>query len=87
MKLTTTPIEFQHHSLNLLRAYPASTRITTTYHSSTAGKGTLTLKTYDPVSGAVIKFSTTKIADVGRLIAGLQRLAREQVGVEEKEGE
>jgi hypothetical protein len=41
----------------------------------------LTLKTYDPVSGAVIKFRTGKIADVGRLIAGLHRLAREQTGL------
>ncbi|KAF8534553.1 signal recognition particle 9 kDa protein-domain-containing protein, partial [Trichophaea hybrida] len=83
MKLTTTPQEFQTSSLQLLRAYPASTKITITYHAATPGKGTLTLKTYDPVSGAVIKFKTTKIADVGRLIAGLHRLAREQMGAPE----
>jgi len=86
MRVTTSPLDFQHHSAHLLRAYPDSTKITTTYHSSAAGKGVLTLKTYDPVSGVVIKFSTTKVADVGRLVAGLQKLAREQVGVEEKEG-
>jgi hypothetical protein len=54
--------------------------VTTIYHASTLGKGSLTLKTYDPVSGAVIKFRTSKIADVGRLVAGLHRLAREQTG-------
>ncbi|KAI5850893.1 signal recognition particle 9 kDa protein-domain-containing protein [Tricharina praecox] len=87
MKLTATPAEFQTHSVRLLRAYPSSTKVTTTYHSSATGKGALTLKTYDPVSGVVIKFSTTKIADVGRLVAGLQRLAREQIGVLEEERE
>jgi hypothetical protein len=59
----------------------AQTKVTTTYSSNEPGKGQLTLKTYDPVSGAVIKFKTSKIADVGRIIAGLHRLAREQAGV------
>ncbi|OMP83136.1 hypothetical protein BK809_0004517 [Diplodia seriata] len=36
----------------------------------------LTLKTYDPVSGVCLKYQTTKAAEVGRLIASLERLAR-----------
>ena len=59
------------------------TKVTTTYHASEAGKGELTLRTYDPVSGAVVKFRTSKIADVGRLVAGLHGLARVQTGAPE----
>ncbi|KAI5819545.1 signal recognition particle 9 kDa protein-domain-containing protein [Pyronema omphalodes] len=83
MKVTTTPQEFHTASSQLIRAYPKSTKITTHYHASTPNKGSLTLKTYDPVSGCVIKFSTSKIADVGRLITALHKLARETVGAPE----
>ncbi|KAA8910507.1 signal recognition particle 9 kDa protein-domain-containing protein [Sphaerosporella brunnea] len=83
MKLTTTPQEFTSHSAQLIRASPSSTKITTTYHANAAGKGSLTLKTWDPVSGAVVKFSTDRVADVGRLVLGLQRLARTQMGLPE----
>lgn len=57
--------------------------ITTTYHAAASGKGKLTIKTYDPASGAVIKFRTCKIAVVGRMIAGLNRLGRQQANVPE----
>ncbi|TGZ82997.1 hypothetical protein EX30DRAFT_370038 [Ascodesmis nigricans] len=89
MKLCKTPNEFTRASLQLIAARPETTKTTTTYSSSTPGKGRLTLKTYDPVSGAVIKFKTNKIADVGRLVAGLQRVARGSLGlkVEEEEKE
>ncbi|RPA92754.1 hypothetical protein L873DRAFT_1708509 [Choiromyces venosus 120613-1] len=83
MKLTKTPQEFVDESLLLLKARPSTTRITTSYHAATAGKGKLTLKTYDPVSGALVKFRTSKIAIVGRLVAGLNRLGRQQAGVPE----
>jgi hypothetical protein len=36
----------------------------------------LTLKTYDPESGVVLKFKTDRAAEVGRLIGGLGRLGR-----------
>ncbi|KAF2453648.1 signal recognition particle 9 kDa protein-domain-containing protein [Lineolata rhizophorae] len=36
----------------------------------------LTLKTYDPDSGACIKYQTDKAAEVGRLVASLGRLGR-----------
>ncbi|RPB15984.1 hypothetical protein P167DRAFT_551839 [Morchella conica CCBAS932] len=82
MKITTTPQEFVDESLRLLEARPSAT-ITTTYHAAASGKGKLTIKTYDPASGAVIKFRTCKIAVVGRMIAGLNRLGRQQANVPE----
>jgi len=70
-------------SLLLLKARPSTTRITTSYHAATAGKGKLTLKTYDPVSGALVKYRTSRIAVVGRLVSGLNRLGRQQARVPE----
>ncbi|KAL3422854.1 hypothetical protein PVAG01_04601 [Phlyctema vagabunda] len=46
-------------------------------------RATLTLKTYDSVSGASLKYSTTKAAEVSRLIQILGRLARPMAGVPE----
>ena len=37
---------------------------------------TLTLKTYHPESGICLKYGTDKAAEVGRLLAGLGRLAK-----------
>lgn len=37
---------------------------------------TLTLKTYDPVSGTCLKYKTDKAAEVGRLAAGLGSCGR-----------
>lgn len=54
-------------------------------HKPTAGapaqapappQAALTLKTYDPASGVCLKYQTTKAAEVGRLIACLDRCAR-----------
>ncbi|KAG0129164.1 signal recognition particle 9 kDa protein-domain-containing protein [Tuber indicum] len=83
MKLTKNPQEFVDESLLLLNARPSTTIITTSYHAAPTGKGKLTLKTYDPVSGALVKYRTSKIAVVGRLVAGLNRLGRQQAGVSE----
>ena len=41
-----------------------------------APRGSLTLKTYDPVSGTTLKYRTDKVAEVGRLMAGLKSCAR-----------
>ncbi|KAI9790741.1 MAG: hypothetical protein M1816_004882 [Peltula sp. TS41687] len=41
----------------------------------------LVLKTYDPVSGACLKYRTDKAAEVGRLVASLGRLGREFGGL------
>ncbi|KAK6350045.1 hypothetical protein TWF696_006294 [Orbilia brochopaga] len=46
-------------------------------------RGSVTLKTYDPLSGALIKFRTDRISDVGRLVAGLHRLARSMANLKD----
>ncbi|KAI0850938.1 signal recognition particle 9 kDa protein-domain-containing protein [Daldinia vernicosa] len=53
---------------------PPSTTTTTTDTAPTAApRGSLTLKTYDPHSGACLKYRTTKAAEVSRLIQSLGR--------------
>jgi hypothetical protein len=48
----------------------------------------LVLKTYDPVSGACLKYKTSKAAEVGRLVAMLGRLGRRMGGLpDEEEGQ
>lgn len=43
----------------------------------------LTLKTYDPASGVVLKYKTDKAAEVGRLIGSLARLGRHMAALPE----
>lgn len=47
-------------------------------------RATLTLKTYDPESGVVLKFKTDRAAEVGRLIHGLGRVGRHMAALPEK---
>ncbi|PGH04612.1 hypothetical protein GX51_03445 [Blastomyces parvus] len=44
-------------------------------HTQTPTPATLTLKTFHPTSGICLKYRTNKAAEVGRLIAGLGKLA------------
>ncbi|KKA28130.1 hypothetical protein TD95_000979 [Thielaviopsis punctulata] len=91
-----TSQDWLEQSAELLRACPTSTRITTKYSikkpktklsssSSTAADSTkrafLTLKTFDPSSGATLKFKTTKAAEVSRLISALGMLGRDMAGL------
>jgi len=46
-------------------------------------KAFLTLKTYDPVSGACLKYKTDKAAEVGRLVAALGTCARAMAALPE----
>jgi hypothetical protein len=46
-------------------------------------RANLTLKTFDPVSGVTLKYTTTKAQEVGRLIASLGRLGRHMSGLPE----
>lgn len=48
-------------------------------------RATLTLKTYDPESGVVLKFKTDRAAEVGRLIGSLGRMGRHMAALPEKE--
>ncbi|KAK4977311.1 hypothetical protein LTR66_010777 [Elasticomyces elasticus] len=50
---------------------------------SAAPRATLTLKTFDPVSGVCLKYRTDKAAEVGRLIGGLGRLGRHMAALPE----
>ncbi|KAI1754352.1 signal recognition particle 9 kDa protein-domain-containing protein [Xylaria castorea] len=55
----------------------SSTATTTTAPTTTpALRASLTLKTYDPHSGACLKYRTTKAAEVSRLILSLGQLGR-----------
>lgn len=47
-------------------------------------KAFLTLKTYDPVSGACLKYKTDKAAEVGRLVAALGTCGRVMAALPEK---
>ncbi|KAL9100383.1 MAG: hypothetical protein Q9163_004226, partial [Psora crenata] len=46
-----------------------------------APKAKLTLKTYDPVSGTCLKYTTDKAAEVGRLVVALGRCGRAMAGM------
>ncbi|KAK5003714.1 hypothetical protein LTR28_009830 [Elasticomyces elasticus] len=50
---------------------------------SATPRATLTLKTFDPVSGVCLKYRTDKAAEVGRLIGGLGRLGRHMAALPE----
>ncbi|KAI1096403.1 signal recognition particle 9 kDa protein-domain-containing protein [Rostrohypoxylon terebratum] len=76
---TTTRITTKYH---ISKPKPRRIKKTTTTTSSsqptpatttttTAPRGSLTLKTYDPHSGACLKYRTTKAAEVSRLILSL----------------
>ncbi|PSS12990.1 hypothetical protein M430DRAFT_143510 [Amorphotheca resinae ATCC 22711] len=62
---------------------PASAPSTTPAPASEPIRATLTLKTYDPASGTTLKYSTTKAAEVSRLIQILGRLGRPMAGLPE----
>ncbi|KAJ4314401.1 hypothetical protein N0V84_008921 [Fusarium piperis] len=90
-----TSQEWLDQSIALLEARPATTLITTKYSLTPAPsrpddaaatakppRGSLVLKTYDPVSGVTLKYRTTKAAEVSRLVyASLGRLGRSMAAV------
>ena len=58
--------------------HPSSTSNST---GTAASHATLTLKAYDPVSGACLKYQTTQAAEVGRLMGALDSLSRPMCGL------
>lgn len=93
-----TSEEWLHQSTLLVRACPTvsrvqlghpqadqQTRITTKYEIQKADdpRARLEFKSYDPATGACLKYKTDKAAEVGRLVAALGRLAGEMAGVPE----
>lgn len=84
------------HSCAINQLTTTQTRITTSYKITPGptrpdgdgdtvtkpSRGALVLKTFDPISGVVIKYRTTKAQEVTRLIhASLGRLGRSQAAV------
>lgn len=62
----------------------ASTETTAASTESTPlVRATLILKTYDPISGVTLKYTTNKVAEVSRLIQIVGRLARPMAGLPE----
>ncbi|KAF3064925.1 WD repeat protein [Daldinia childiae] len=74
---TTTRITTKYHiskpKPRRTKKAPTSSPSTTTDSAPTAPRGSLTLKAYDPHSGACLKYRTTKAAEVSRLIQSLGR--------------
>lgn len=57
---------------------------TTTPAAARPPRGSLVLKTYDPVGGVTLKYRTTKAAEVTRLMgAAMGRLGRAMAGVQD----
>ncbi|KAK1243131.1 hypothetical protein MKX07_003759 [Trichoderma sp. CBMAI-0711] len=57
---------------------------TTTKPAARPPRGSLVLKTYDPVGGVTLKYRTTKAAEVTRLMgAAMGRLGRAMAGVQD----
>lgn len=50
-------------------------------------RAVIVLRTYDPVSGVCLKYSTNKAAEVGRLLSSLGRLARGMCGLSDAAAE
>ncbi|KAI5928562.1 signal recognition particle 9 kDa protein-domain-containing protein [Camillea tinctor] len=82
---TTTRITTKYHiskpTSRSSRKSKAAAPDTTTPSAQHPPRGTLTLKTYDPHSGVVLKYKTTKAAEVSRLILSLGRLGRRMAGL------
>ncbi|CAH0043026.1 unnamed protein product [Clonostachys solani] len=103
MPYFTTAEEWLEQSKLLLEARPSTTRITTKYSIKPARRprkeakpdeearpprGSLVFKTYDPASGVVLQYRTSKAAEVSRLIhSSLGRLSRGMAGVPEPPAE
>ncbi|KAL2048230.1 hypothetical protein N7G274_000141 [Stereocaulon virgatum] len=68
-----------------LKSPPSSTLEPSQSHTSQPPKATLTLKTYDPISGTCLKYETDKAAEVGRLVAALGSCARVMAALPAKE--
>ncbi|KAI0506757.1 hypothetical protein F5B22DRAFT_436184 [Xylaria bambusicola] len=59
----------------------SSTTTTTTTTTPAQPRASLTIKTYDPCSGACLKYRTTKAAEVSRLILSIGQLGRKMAAL------
>ncbi|CAJ2645486.1 unnamed protein product [Trifolium pratense] len=60
-------------------------KTTETTTTSAPPPATLTLKTYDPISGVTLKYKTQRAAEVGRLVQIMGRLGKGMAGLEMNE--
>lgn len=59
--------------------------MTTKYRKLSDTQAFITAKTYDPVSGAIVKFKTDKTVDLGRLMVGSGKLSGMLAGAKQDE--
>ncbi|GAP89288.1 putative wd repeat protein [Rosellinia necatrix] len=72
----------QHQEQQSATAAASSTSTTAAAAAApTAPRASLTIKTYDPHSGACLKYRTTKAAEVSRLILSLGQLGRKMAAL------
>ncbi|KAI1818708.1 signal recognition particle 9 kDa protein-domain-containing protein [Poronia punctata] len=80
MPYYATSQEWLRVSAQLIEARPTTRRHP---ESSASGppRASLTIKTFDPISGACLKYRTTKAAEVSRLILSLGQLGRKMAAL------
>ncbi|KAK9469673.1 signal recognition particle 9 kDa protein-domain-containing protein [Lipomyces arxii] len=72
MPSTSSATVFIHQSTLLLQARPTTTKVTYTYNTNKKTKrGTLAVKSFDPVSGACFRFKTRKVNELNRILRAL----------------
>ncbi|KAI1335523.1 signal recognition particle 9 kDa protein-domain-containing protein [Xylariaceae sp. FL0016] len=82
---TTTKYHISKPSLRNRRHSKTQAEPTPPGTTTGAPRGVLTLKTFDPVSGVCLKYKTTKMAEVSRLILHLGTLGRKMAALPEPE--
>ncbi|KAJ8103947.1 signal recognition particle 9 kDa protein-domain-containing protein [Lipomyces tetrasporus] len=81
MPSTSSATVFIHQSTLLLQARPTTTKLTYTYNTNKKNKrGTLAVKTFDPVSGACFRFRTRKVNDLNRILRALAGMSGVMAG-------
>ncbi|KAK9318702.1 signal recognition particle 9 kDa protein-domain-containing protein [Lipomyces orientalis] len=81
MPSTSSATVFIHQSTLLLQARPTTTKLTYTYNTNKKNKrGTLAVKTFDPVSGACFRLRTRKVNDLNRILRALAGMAGVMAG-------
>ncbi len=79
-----TPELFLEKAEQLTIARPDSTKVVSKYKVISETKAVLSVRCYDPVSGTVLRFRTSRHVDITRIVSGLQKLARLASGVPEE---
>ncbi|KAK7204287.1 signal recognition particle 9 kDa protein-domain-containing protein [Myxozyma melibiosi] len=82
MPATSSATVFIQQSTLLLQARPTTTKISYSYNTDKKTKrGSLAVKTFDPVSGACFRLRTRKVNELNRILRALAGLAQVQAGL------